>query len=50
MEAALAPRRRPAAGRLAHPDPRGSMFFRTNQYQYHARPERPDPVYARKLQ
>ena len=26
------------------------MFFSTNQYQYHARPERPDPVYARKLQ
>ena len=26
------------------------MFFRTNQFQYHARPERPDPVYAGKLQ
>lgn len=26
------------------------MFFRTNQFQYHAKPERPDPVYAKKLQ
>jgi Mn-containing catalase len=26
------------------------MFFRTNQFQYNAAPERPDPVYARKLQ
>jgi Mn-containing catalase len=26
------------------------MFFRTNQFQYNAKPERPDPVYARKLQ
>lgn len=26
------------------------MFFRTNQFQYDARPERPDPVYAQKLQ
>ncbi|WP_296578562.1 manganese catalase family protein [Phreatobacter sp.] len=26
------------------------MFFRTNQFQYNARPEAPDPVYARKLQ
>ena len=26
------------------------MFFRTNQFQYNARPERPDPVYAKKLQ
>jgi Mn-containing catalase len=26
------------------------MFFRTNQFQYNARPERPDPVYAGKLQ
>lgn len=26
------------------------MFFRTNQFQYNARPERPDPIYAKKLQ
>ena len=26
------------------------MFFRTNQFQYNAKPERPDPVYAQKLQ
>ncbi len=26
------------------------MFFRTKQFQYNARPEKPDPVYARKLQ
>ena len=26
------------------------MFFRTNRSQYNAKPERPDPVYARKLQ
>ncbi|HEV7344038.1 MAG TPA: manganese catalase family protein [Devosia sp.] len=26
------------------------MFFRTNQFQYNARPEAPDPVYANKLQ
>ncbi len=26
------------------------MFFRTNQFQYNARPDAPDPVYARKLQ
>lgn len=26
------------------------MFFRQNRLQYHARPDRPDPVYARKLQ
>jgi Mn-containing catalase len=26
------------------------MFFRTNQFQYHAKPERPDPVYAKQLQ
>ena len=26
------------------------MFFRTNQFQYNAKPDRPDPVYARKLQ
>lgn len=26
------------------------MFFRTNQFQYHAKPERPDPVHAKKLQ
>lgn len=26
------------------------MFFRQNQLQYHARPEQPDPLYARKLQ
>lgn len=26
------------------------MFFRTNQFQYNAKPERPDPVYAKKLQ
>ncbi|CAD7047025.1 catalase [Pseudorhizobium endolithicum] len=26
------------------------MFFRTNQFQYNARPERPDPVYAKQLQ
>ncbi|WMT92889.1 manganese catalase family protein [Pelagibacterium sp. H642] len=26
------------------------MFFRTSQFQYDARPERPDPVYANKLQ
>ena len=26
------------------------MFFRTNRFQYNARPDRPDPVYARKLQ
>ncbi|WIJ24935.1 manganese catalase family protein [Devosia sp. RR2S18] len=26
------------------------MFFRTNQFQYNARPEKPDPVYANKLQ
>ena len=26
------------------------MFFRTKQLQYHAKPDRPDPLYARKLQ
>ena len=26
------------------------MFFRTDQFQYDARPDAPDPVYARKLQ
>jgi Mn-containing catalase len=26
------------------------MFFRTNQFQYNAKPEGPDPVYAKKLQ
>ena len=26
------------------------MFFRTNQFQYNAKPEQPDPVYAKKLQ
>lgn len=26
------------------------MFFHTKQYQYHARPERPDPIFAKKLQ
>ncbi len=26
------------------------MFFRTSQFQYNARPDAPDPVYARKLQ
>lgn len=26
------------------------MFFRTNQFQYNARPEKADPVYANKLQ
>lgn len=26
------------------------MFFRTNQFQYNARPDRADPVYAKKLQ
>jgi Mn-containing catalase len=26
------------------------MFFRRNQLQYHAKPERPDPVYAKQLQ
>jgi manganese catalase len=26
------------------------MFFRQNRLQYHARPERPDPVYAKQLQ
>lgn len=26
------------------------MFFRSNKLQYHAKPERPDPVYAKKLQ
>lgn len=26
------------------------MFFRTNRFQYNARPERPDPVYAKQLQ
>jgi Mn-containing catalase len=26
------------------------MFFRTNKFQYNAKPERPDPVYAHKLQ
>lgn len=26
------------------------MFFRTNKFQYNAKPERPDPVYAQKLQ
>jgi Mn-containing catalase len=26
------------------------MFFRTNRFQYNAKPERPDPVYAKKLQ
>ncbi len=26
------------------------MFFRTKHLQYHAKPEKPDPVYARKLQ
>ena len=27
-----------------------TRFFRTNQFQYHAKPDRPDPLYARKLQ
>ncbi|HEX2191482.1 MAG TPA: manganese catalase family protein [Longimicrobiaceae bacterium] len=26
------------------------MFFRTNRFQYNARPDKPDPIYARKLQ
>ncbi|WP_372619680.1 manganese catalase family protein [Falsiroseomonas sp.] len=26
------------------------MFFRTNQFQYNAKPEKPDPLYAKKLQ
>lgn len=26
------------------------MFFHIKELQYEARPERPDPVYARKLQ
>ena len=26
------------------------MFLRQNRLQYHARPERPDPVYAKQLQ
>lgn len=26
------------------------MFFRTSRFQYHAKPDAPDPVYARKLQ
>src|SRR5918996_6438634 len=26
------------------------MFFRQNRLQYHAKPERPDPVYAKQLQ
>ena len=26
------------------------MFFRTKQFQYNARPDKPDPIYARKLQ
>ena len=26
------------------------MFFRTNRFQYHAKPEKSDPIYARKLQ
>ncbi|MDP9348141.1 MAG: manganese catalase family protein [Gemmatimonadota bacterium] len=26
------------------------MFFRTNRFQYNAKPDKPDPVYARKLQ
>jgi Mn-containing catalase len=26
------------------------MFFRTNKYQYDAKPERPDPVFAKMLQ
>ncbi|TFL16251.1 manganese catalase family protein [Jannaschia formosa] len=26
------------------------MFFRTDKFQYNAKPERPDPVYAQKLQ
>src|SRR5690606_18871022 len=34
--------------------PRGregdAMFLRTKQFQYNARPDRPDPIYARKLQ
>jgi Mn-containing catalase len=26
------------------------MFFRTNKFQYNAKPEKPDPLYAKKLQ
>jgi len=26
------------------------MFFRTNQFQYNAKPDAPDPIYAKKLQ
>lgn len=26
------------------------MFFRTNQFQYNAKPDRADPVYAKQLQ
>jgi Mn-containing catalase len=26
------------------------MFFRQNRLQYHAKPDRPDPVYAKQLQ
>jgi Mn-containing catalase len=26
------------------------MFFRQNRLHFHARPERPDPVYAKQLQ
>lgn len=31
-------------------DKEDTLFFRTKEYQYHATPEGPDPVYARKLQ
>jgi hypothetical protein len=28
----------------------GSMFFHVKELQYEAKPERPDPIYAKKLQ
>lgn len=40
-------RRKPCAPRARR---RPGTFFRTNQFQYDAKPERPDPVYAQKLQ
>src|SRR5690606_39788038 len=29
---------------------RSSLFYHVKRLQYHAKPERPDPVYAKKLQ
>src|SRR4051812_14973286 len=46
-----AARRRVGGGhRTRRPQGGPSMFFHDKRLQYHAKPERPDPLYAKKLQ